>query len=182
MPKFPKRLLVPAVALSLGFTLSSCSSDEPAAEQPAAAAESTPSADASDVETYSIGESVTVAMSEGNVATVTITAVDYPETVEGMNKTVVSPEEGRFVRLDVTWKTEEGVTDAHSTQFGLEDKEGRFTNPHSITTDINTLWIDDVAAGEEVRGYATFDTREGAQTIRLTDPNREDLAYFELPE
>lgn len=179
MPLFPKRLLLPAAAAVLGLSLASCSAGESAD-----AGEATPSANiwtqAADVSVSNIGDTVTVPMSEGNVAAVTVAAVERPESVEGRPHQTASPEKG-FVRVQVLWKTEEGVTDARATSFTLVDQEGRLTAAEPLVMDAATLWSDDIPAGEAEDGYLTFDVEDGPQTLILRDSAREDIAYFKVP-
>ena len=176
MPLFRKRLLVPAAALIVGLTLAGCSGGDPGGTQPAA--ETGPSGRA--VQTTAIGETATVLFSEGNVASVTVLSVERPDFVEGRPGLTSVPEKG-FLRLEVAWKTEEGVTDARSTSFSVEDPEGNRTVPEQLVIDGATLWNDGIAAGEEDSGYLTFDVPAGPQTLVLRNGSHEDAAYFDIP-
>ncbi|MCC9178503.1 DUF4352 domain-containing protein [Arthrobacter sp. zg-Y750] len=196
MPLFPKRLLLPAAAMALGLSLASCSagnpggdsaggSGGPSAESSADAGDTaqTPSRNtstqAADIDVNNIGDTVTVPMSKGNVASVTVVAVEEAESVAARSSTTM-PEKG-FQRVQVIWKTEEGVTDARSTNFTFMDSEGRFNAAEALYIDEGTLWADGVAAGEEVTGYLTFDVEDGPHTLILSDSEREDVAHFKMP-
>lgn len=179
MPLFPKRLLLPAAAVALGLSLASCSAGDSADAVEASPSVKTWTKTAA-VNVNNVGETVTVSMSEGNVATVTVATVERPESIQGRPNETTSPENG-FVRVQVLWKTEEGVTDARATSFSLADSEGRLTAAEPFVMDGATLWADDIPVGEVEDGYLNFDVKDGPQTLILRDSARKDVAYFKVP-
>lgn len=176
-----RQRLLPAVALSLGLLLTSCSAtteagpadSAAAAESPAAAPEASPAATAPQ-----IGVPFTVDMGGGNVARITVVSAQYSDTASTQSFAPAALN-GGFLVLDVLWETEAGVTSSNPLYFNAKDSEGRKGDTYLFAD--NQLGTSEVQVGDKSRGTVVFDIAPGASTVTVTDPLLQEAARIQIP-
>ncbi|MDJ0355466.1 hypothetical protein [Paenarthrobacter sp. PH39-S1] len=175
-----RTLLVPAAALLLGLTLSSCSGapatpDAAAAAaegKPAAAAETTPAAP-------TVGTPFTVTMRNGNTAKITIVSATRTESV-GDPAFSVAGKNGGFLVLDILWETEKGKTSSNPFYVSAKDAEGRKADQSLFVA--NPLGAGDVLPGDKARGSVAFDIAPGTATVMISDPLMQEAARVQIDQ
>ena len=141
------------------------------AAAPAAAAEAPKAAEPT------VGKPFTADMGNGNVAKITIVSAKFVDSISTQSF-APKAKTGKFLQMDVLWETEKGTTLANFMYFDVKDANGRKADM-AIFGEGN-LGSGEVAAGDKLRGFVSFDVAPGPVTVTITNPGLQKVATVKV--
>ena len=141
-----------------------------AAEDPAAT-ESAPAPSSGNANSF------VVTVSEGNTVKVTVTDSLYVNEIPSMS--YMTPNNGGFLLVEVSWETLTGTSSSNSANFAAYDADGKegeriYLEEGGLPSEM------DSPAGQVHSGVVAFDIKNGPTTIEISDDFGDKAATFTL--
>lgn len=121
--------------------------------------------------------SFVVTVSEGNTAKVTVTDSLYVTEIPSMS--YMTPNNGGFLLVEVSWETLTGTSSSNPANFAAYDADGKegeriFLEDGGLPSEM------DSPAGQVHSGVVAFDIKNGPTTIEISDDFGDKAATFTL--
>ena len=124
------------------------------------------------------GKSAVATVSEGNTVKIDVLDSIYTDKIPGMD--YMTPKNGGFLALEVSWATQSGISFSSPSNFTVLDADGKEGELVYLDEELGPLPSDQVGAGDARQGIIAFDVKKGPVQVVVFDDYGDKAATFNV--